>query len=92
MRGESRHLRHTPKFYVLNTPHVDHNDVVSEIGGKMLKLGSGGSFTGGSFATKVLLRRSPMAFDICEVVPRSEVPPDILREIDPDPPPNAPRQ
>jgi hypothetical protein len=57
MRGESRFLRHTPKFYVLNTPSVDDDDLVSEIGGKMLKLGSGGSYTGGSFATKVLLRR-----------------------------------
>jgi hypothetical protein len=83
MRGESRHLRHTPKFYVLNTPHVDHDDGVSEIGGKMLKLGSGGSYTGGSFSTKVLLRRSPEAFGKCEVVPRSKVPPNILREIDP---------
>src|SRR5882762_1474873 len=62
MRGESRFLRHTPKFCVLNTPSVDDDDLVSEIGGKMLKLGSGGSYTGGSFATKVLLRRDPEAF------------------------------
>jgi len=83
MRGESRFLRHTPKFCVLNTPSVDHDDLVSEIGGKMLKLGSGGSYTGGSFATKVLLRRDPEAFTKCEVLPRSKIPADILNEIDP---------
>ena len=82
MRGESRVLRRVPKFYILNTPHTDDDDRVSNIGGRMLKIGSGG---GRTFAAKVLLRRDPEAFSKCDVLPRSQIPHTILNEIDPDP-------
>jgi hypothetical protein len=84
LRGEGPILRETPKFYVLNTPHADETEngalVVSEIGGTMLKLGSGGRHTG-AFSAKVLLRRDPKAFDKCDVLPVSQIDADILREI-----------
>jgi hypothetical protein len=82
-RGEGRILQKTPKFYVLNTPHIDdteQDEVVSEIGGTMLKLGSGGSNTG-AFSTKVLLRRDPDAFNKCNVVPIETIDPDIRNEL-----------
>jgi hypothetical protein len=90
LRGQGRILDGTPKFYVLNTPHADDDgddgegsaQVVTEIGGTMLKLGSGGSNTGrGAFAAKVLLRRDPTAFENCDVVPIPDTDPDILKEI-----------
>ena len=82
-RGKGQILRDTPKFYVLNTPHADETDngqVVTEVGGTMLKFGSGGTNTG-AFSAKVLLRRDPEAFDKCNVVPIETVDPDILNEI-----------
>lgn len=91
MRGESRLLRRAPKFYILNTPHADDDDLVSDIGGRMLKIASGGGHTDpGTFATKVLLRRDPEAFNKCDVLPRSALTADpddpddtLLKEIDP---------
>jgi hypothetical protein len=94
LRGQGSILRDTPKFYVLNTPHADDSDggdncngngngngeVVTEIGGRMLKLGSGGS-NRSAFSAKVLLRRYADAFEECDVVPLSTVAPDILNEI-----------
>ena len=80
LRGEGRILRDTPKFYVLNTPHADEGELVTEIGGTMLKLGSGGTNTG-AFSAKVLLRRDPAAFDQCDVLPERQIDPDVLLEI-----------
>lgn len=80
VRGQGRILRDIPKFYVLNTPHADDGELVTEIGGTMLKLGSGGTNTG-AFSAKVLLRRNPTAFEECDVVAISQVDSDVLREI-----------
>jgi hypothetical protein len=79
LRGVGKILGATPKFYVLSAPHVDESDLVTEIGGTMLKLGSG---TGkGVFSAKVLLRREPKAFDNCDVVRAGLIDDDVLREI-----------
>jgi hypothetical protein len=80
LRGEGRILRNAPKFYILNTPHADEGETVTEIGGTMLKFGSGGTQTG-AFSAKVLLRRENDAFGKCEVLPLADIDQDVLREI-----------
>jgi len=81
LKGEGR-LDSLPKFYILRFPHLNDNNLATEIRGMMLKMGT----DGGVYTVPALLRRRDDARDRCDVYALQQFPEemrDVLTEIDP---------